>query len=295
MHKTITLRGLSLLFAGALALGACSRPTDQQGGQAGNAQATLTIKGSDTMVDLVSLWNEAYTASHPEADVTMSGGGSGTGIAALINGTTDICMSSRDVKEEEREQAKAKGKELVEHPVAMDGLAIVVNPANPVESLTIEQLGKIYTGAVTNWNQVGGPDQPIQVLSRESSSGTYIFFQEHVMDKKNYTEQARLLSATSAIVQSVQTDAWTIGYVGLGYAHNAGGKVKVLTIKKDETSPAVVPSEATVHSGEYAIARKLYFYTAGAPTPAQQDYIAFCTGPEGRAIVQESGYIPLAQ
>lgn len=283
VNKCLTISMLTLL--GCAGLSACSR----------SQEGVLTIKGSDTMVDLVSLWNEAYAKAKPDVQIALSGGGSGTGIAALINSTTDLCMSSRDLKDEEREQAKAQGKELIEHAVAMDGLAIIANPANPIASLTIEQLGKIYTGAYTNWSQLGGPDQPIQVLSRAPSSGTYLFFQEHVMDGKDYAEHARLLPATSGIVQSVTTDSGAIGYVGLGYAESAGDGIKVLPILKEEGSPPVLPTVETVHSGEYPIARKLFFITAGAPTQAQQDFLAFCTGADGRTIVEKSGYVTLPQ
>jgi phosphate transport system substrate-binding protein len=253
----------------------------------------ISIKGSDTMVQLVSSLAEAFMNKFPEADISVTGGGSGTGIAALLNGTTDICSASRDMKEKEIADARAKGIEPTPNVVARDGIAVIVNPANPISELTQEQIAKIYTGAYTRWNQLGGPDQKIIVLSRESSSGTYVFFQEHVLKMKDYTVEARLMPATSAIVQSVGADKWAIGYVGLGYAAEAKGKVKILAVKADEKSPAVVPSEETVISGTYSIARPLYLYTKGVPTGSAKAFVDFCLSPDGQKIAVETGYVPV--
>jgi len=253
----------------------------------------ITIKGSDTMVQLVSSWAEAYMKKHPGSDISVTGGGSGTGIAALINGTTDICSASREMKEKEITQAAEKGITAVENTVASDGIAVIVNPANPINELTQEQIAKIYTGAYTNWKQLGGPDQPIMVLSRESNSGTYVFFQEHVLKMKDYAAHTRLMPATSAIVQSVGADIWAIGYVGLGYAVESEGKVKMLAVKADDTSPAVIPSEQTVLSGQYSIARGLYLYTNGTPEGQVKNFVDFCLSPEGQKIAVETGYVPV--
>ncbi len=253
----------------------------------------VTIKGSDTMVHLVSTWAEDFMDNHEGADISVTGGGSGTGIAAMLNGTTDICAASRQMKEQEMAMAEQKKITPVRYVVARDGIAVVVNPENPVSTLTIEQLGKIFTGAYTNWNQVGGPDKPIIVLSRESSSGTYVFFQEHVLGKKDYTTDARLMPATSAIIQATGEDAWAIGYVGLGYAVKAGDKVKMLAVKADDKAPAVVPSEETVISGEYSIARPLQMYTNGEATGTIKEFIDFCLSPTGQKIVRETGYVPV--
>jgi len=253
----------------------------------------ITIKGSDTMVQLVSSWAEAYMKKHPGSDISVTGGGSGTGIAALINGTTDICSASREMKEKEITQAAEKGITAVENTVASDGIAVIVNPANPINELPQEQIAKIYTGAYTNWKQLGGPDQPIMVLSRESNSGTYVFFQEHVLKMKDYAAHTRLMPATSAIVQSVGADIWAIGYVGLGYAVESEGKVKMLAVKADDTSPAVIPSEQTVLSGQYSIARGLYLYTNGTPEGQVKNFVDFCLSPEGQKIAVETGYVPV--
>jgi len=245
------------------------------------------------MVHLVAMWAEAFMKNNRDVEVSTTGGGSGTGIAALINGTTDICASSRDIKDSERSQAEQKGISPVETMVARDGIAIVVNPRNPVQELSLDQLRKIYTGVYRRWNQVGGPDEPITALSRESSSGTYVFFQEHVLNKEDFAQAVRLMPATSAIIQSVVLDRWSIGYVGIGYAHEAGPQVKILGIKANEADAAVMPTEAAVHSGEYSIARPLYFYTNGVPSDAVKRFVDFCVGPDGQKIVRETGYVPV--
>ncbi len=262
--------------------------------QAGESKY-LTIKGSDTMVHLVSNWAEAFMKDNKDADISVTGGGSGTGIAALLNGTTDICAASRKIKDKEVKLAEKKGITPVETVVARDGIAVVLNPKNPVSVLTIEQIGKIYTGAYTNWKQVGGPDKSIIVLSRESSSGTYVFFQKKVLQKADYTPKARLMPATSAIVQSVSQDSWTIGYVGLGYAVKAGKSIKILKVKDGADAKAIAPSEKTVASGEYSIARPLQFYTNGKPTGAIKAFIEFSLSEAGQKIVRESGYVPVGE
>ena len=280
----------ALVLIAMIAMVSCSRGGG--GSESGeSAKQYITIKGSDTMVHLASTWAEAYMKANPGTEISVTGGGSGTGIAALINGTTDLCAASRKMKSSEKDLAMQKGSEPQEFVVARDGIAVVVNPGNPVSEMSIEQIAKIYTGAYKSWSEVGGPDQPVIVLSRESSSGTYVFFQEHVLSKKDYTPEARLMPATSAIIQSVSSDAWAIGYVGLGYALEAGDKVKMISVKADESSPAVAPSEATVTSGDYSIARPLHLYTAGEPTGLVKAFIDYTLSPAGQQIVQETGYV----
>jgi phosphate transport system substrate-binding protein len=251
----------------------------------------LTVKGSDTMVHLASMWAEAFMDHHPGTEVSVTGGGSGTGIAALLNGTTDIACASRTMKEKEYKLAAKQKLSPEEIVVARDGIAVVINPQNPVDVLTLEQIRLIYTGEITNWKDVGGPDQKIVVLSRESSSGTYVFFQEHVLQKQDYTPRARLMPATSAIVQTTGEDAGAIGYVGLGYAAEAGDRIKTLAVKETVDSPAVLPSEETVKSGEYSIARPLHLYTRGESTSLVGDFVAFCLGEMGQEIVRQAGYV----
>lgn len=252
---------------------------------------SVTIKGSDTMVHLMSTLAEAFMKKSPEVQVSVTGGGSGTGIAALINGTTDICASSRDIQQKEKDQAKEKNINAVEKTIAYDGIAIVVNPENPIQDITLEQLKKIYTGAYTNWKELGGPDQPITTLSRESNSGTYVFFQEHVLNKENYAPSVKLMPASSSIVQSISSDKWSIGYVGLGYTKEA--KVKIVPVKKDANSAAVTPTHETVLDKSYGIARPLFLYFNGEPENNNKLFLDFAMSPEGQKIVEETGYITL--
>jgi phosphate transport system substrate-binding protein len=251
----------------------------------------ITIKGSDTMVHLVSNWAEEFMKQKPDAEVAVTGGGSGTGIAALINGTTEICASSREMKEKEKQQAREKGVEVKEVVVARDGIAVVVNPKNPIKEIDMQQLAQIFTGVTTRWNQIGDGDEEILVFSRESSSGTYVFFQEHVLKNKDYTPKAKLMAATSAIIESVSADKGAIGYVGLGYALAAGNKVKVVAVKADANSPAVMPSDATVTSGQYSIARPLYLYVSTKASESVTAFVNFCLSDTGQAIVKEAGYV----
>ena len=251
----------------------------------------VTIKGSDTMVHLVATWAESYMKAQPGTEVSVTGGGSGVGIAALINGSTDICAASREMSAEEKEQAKQKGVVAKETIVARDGIAVIVHPSNPVNEATLEQLKKIFTGAWTDWQQVGGGPGGFLVLSRESSSGTYVFFQEHVLKKEDYTPKARLMPATSSIIQSVGEDKLAIGYVGLGYAAEAKGKVKILKIKANDTAPSVEPSEETVRNGTYSISRPLYFYTGENTSEPVNQFVQFCLGEAGQKIVRDTGYV----
>jgi phosphate transport system substrate-binding protein len=278
----IALLALAVVTALALFIG-CSRPASTP------AHANIQIKGSDTMVNLVSAFAEDYMKANPNVGISVTGGGSGTGISALINGTTDICSASRSFKPEELDQAKQRNVNPVELPVGMDGLAVMVNPGNPIGELTLEQIKQIYTGAYKKWSDVGGPDQPIVVLSRESNSGTYVYFQEHVLNKADFTASARLMPSTGAIVQTLKDDKWAIGYGGVAYGENP--QIKILKIKKTPDAPAVFPSEAAVHDGSYPISRPLFFYTNGQPAGELKRFIDWCLSPAGQKIVVESGYM----
>lgn len=253
------------------------------------AGSMIQIKGSDTMVNLMSNLAEAYMNAHPDVSIAVTGGGSGTGIAALINGTTDICAASRLMKQKEIEEAKGRNVDPVEIVVGLDGIAVMVNQKNPVSELTLEQLKNIYTGVYTRWSDVGGPNQPIIVLSRESNSGTYVYFQEHVLEKKDYASTVRLMPSTAAITKSVTDDKWAIGYGGVAYAEHAA--VKTIRVKTTPGSPAIAPTEATVHDGTYPISRPLFLYTNGTPTANLKAFIDFCLSDEGQKIVTETGYI----
>ncbi len=278
----------SLVLVGILAF-SCSKKSNESGA----VQRYITVKGSDTMVHLASNWAEAFMKANPEYEVSVTGGGSGTGIAALINGTTDVCIASRNIKPGEFRLAEKQGVKPLEHTVARDGIAVILNPGNPVQELTVEQIGKIYTGANTNWSQVGGPEADIVVNSRESSSGTYVFFQEHVLKKKDYVASANLLPSNAAIVQAVSQDQYAIGYVGLGYATGAAGKVKILAVKTDANTPGVQAGVAAVVSGDYPIARDLYIYTNGEARGLIKSFLDFVLSPPGQQIVTLIGEIPL--
>ncbi len=251
------------LWAGLLAACGGRPPTTLQ-----PASRPLVIKGSDTLVNLALAWAETYMQSHPEVRISVSGGGSGTGIAALINGTVDIANASRGMKEEELASARANGIFPQEYIVAYDAIAIVVHPSNPVNGLTLRQLSDIYTGKITRWHEVGGEDRPIVLLSRESNSGTYLYFLEHVVrlgEKDSdllLSPDALLMPSCEGISAEVRQNPNVIGYDGLGYVTP---DQKVLAVAREEGGPYVLPSPETVKSGAYPIARLLYMYTAGEP------------------------------
>ncbi len=281
-------------------LTACSGPA----GAPANAAAAsarghaIQNKGSDTMVNLALAWAEAYRVDHPDVKIAVTGGGTGTGIAALINGTADMANASRALKANEIEEAKANGFEPLEHVVAIDALAVIVNPANPVSQLTIEQLSQIFTGQITNWRDVGGRDAPIILVSRESNSGTYVYFLETVLrmgDPENravFAPQTLLMPSSVGITSEIQRNPNAIGYDGLGYVT---GHEKLIAVAQDAHSPYVLPSVQNGADGSYPIARSLYIYTAGEPTGAMADYLAWIKGAAGQAIVANLGFVPLPQ
>ncbi len=282
---------LTIFLAVAVFIG-CERRESRSGGESKQAKKYyITLKGSDTMVHLASSWAEAFMKANPGVEVSVTGGGSGTGIAALLNGTTDIAAASRKMKKKEYDIAERKEIEPREIVVARDGIAVVVNRENPLSEVSLGQLGEIFTGVYSNWEQVGGPNEKIVVLSRDSSSGTYVFFQEHVLKRRDYATTARLMPATSAIIRSVSADRWAIGYAGLGYAAGAGEKVKMLSVKENKDAPAIAPSEESVKSEEYSIARPLHLYTAGPPSGPIKKFVDFCLSPDGQRIVRETGYV----
>lgn len=263
------------------------------------AADTITVKGSDTMVILGQRWAEEYMKQHPDVTIQVTGGGSGTGIAALINRTTQLANSSRPIKSEEKDAAKKNGINVVEVKTALDGLAVVVNAANPVNELTMKQVGMIYTGYTNDWKGVGGPAKRIIRYSRESNSGTYVFFKEHVLLNRDYAADSQTMPGTSALAEAVAKDPNGIGYGGVAYfAENP--KLKILKIRKDEKSEAVSPmgtggkpNYQAVWSGSYPIARYLYVYSAGQPQGAAKAYMDWILGPEGQAIVEKMDYIPV--
>jgi len=254
-------------------------------------QRNITVKGSDTLVILGQRWAEVFMSKNPGTSVQVTGGGSGVGIAALINGTTDIAESSRLMKDPEKASVKDKrGKDVLELPVAVDGLAVYVNDQNPVNELTLAQIKGIYTGAVKNWKDVGGRDQRIILYSRENSSGTYVYFKEHVLESADYYPTAQTLPGTAAVIHAVAKDARGIGYGGIAY----GKGIKHLRVKKDANSPAVEPTMENVLTAKYPISRYLYWYLAGQPAGDTLKLCQWVMSEAGQAVVQNVGYYPLS-
>ena len=300
-HPPLSAPRLALaLLALVVALAGLSgcRPSPS-GGTDGPATAPGTIenKGSDTLVNLALAWAETYMAEHPEARISVTGGGSGTGIASMINGTVDIASASRAMTDGEIEAARANGVEPVEFTVALDAIAVVVHPDNPVDRLTLEQISAIYTGRYTNWREVGGEDRPIVLLSRESNSGTYVYFLENVIrlgDESSdllFSPDTLLMPSSEGISEEVRHNPNAIGYDGLGYVTP---DQKVVAVAAAEGGPYVLPSVETVNSGAYPIARDLFMYTAGEPAGRVGEYMQWILT-EGQRIVPEIGFVPLQE
>ena len=266
-------------------------------------KTVITVKGSDTMVNLSQKWAEEYMKLHPEVSIQVTGGGSGTGVAALLNKTTEIANSSRELKPAELEEAKSKGITPFTYQVALDGIAVIVHPKSQVDNLTIKQVSDIFSGKITNWKAVGGADMPITLYGRENSSGTYESFKEHVLGKidgkqVDYSPATQVLQGTSALGEAVARDVKGIGYGGVGYFAERND-VKILHIKKDENSPAFSPAENNkvnyelIWNGDYSISRYLYCFTNGEATGKLKDFMDFIISPEGQNVVRTMEYIPL--
>jgi phosphate transport system substrate-binding protein len=253
------------------------------------SQAKITVKGSDTMVILAQRWAELYMKSNPQTTVQVTGGGSGVGITALINGTTDICDASRPMKQTEIEKLKSRYNTLgVEIPCAKDGVTIYLNEANKVQEFTLKQLSDIYQGNIKNWKEVGGNDVAITVYGRENSSGTYVYFHDEVV-KGDYAASVQTLPGTAAVVNAVKKDVNGIGYGGAAYAVG----VKYAKVKKDANSTGYVPSAENIAKSQYPITRYLYMYLRNRPTGETKKYIDWILGPEGQRVVTEIGYFPV--
>ena len=250
----------------------------------------VTIKGSDTLVRLGQRWAEEYMKINPGTVIQVSGGGSGTGIAALLNGTTDICEASRDMKEKEYKLAERNGITPYRVTVALDGIAVFLNEENPVEVLTIAQLEGIYTGAITNWKDVGGEDHMIILYGRENNSGTYAFFKEHVLKKQDYADQTQTLPGTAAVVNAVSKDKYGIGYGGIAWAKG----VKYAMVKDGDKAP-IAPSNETVSNGTYPISRDLYWFFNGKPTGELQKLVNWALSKEGQKVAADIDYVSLSE
>lgn len=250
---------------------------------------SIIVKGSDTVLPLSQAEAEEFMLKNLDQSVTVIGGGSGVGIAALIDGEVEIAMASRSMKDSEIEEAKQKGINPVETVIGWDGIAVVVNPENAVTQLTFEQLKAIYDGNISNWKEVGGEDAPITVISRDSSSGTYEYFKEEVLEGREYRQDALVQPATGAIVQEIAQNKGAIGYIGYAYLDTS---VKALALDGGEGS-FVPATEEKILSGEYPLARQLYYYTDGEPQGLAKQYMDYVMSEEGQAIVSEVGYFPV--
>jgi len=258
----------------------------------------LQVKGSDTMVNLVQILAEEYMALKPGTALAVLGGGSGTGITAIINQTCDIANHSREWKQKEIDQAWEKGVSPRFFIIAVDGLSIIVHESNPLEKLTMAELGAIYRGEVKNWKAVGGPDEKVSLYGRQSNSGTYVFMQEHVLGNKNYSTDMKEMNGNAQIIEGILQDEGGVGYVGVGYLFDKDGKVRkglrVLNVAKDAKARAFSPlDKAAVDSGDYPVARPLYQATSGKPSDAIAAFIRFETGPEGQKIVEREGFFTI--
>lgn len=254
------------------------------------AEEKITVKGSDTMVILAQRWAERYMMAHKDISIQVTGGGSGTGISALINGTTDICNSSRPMKPAERDKLKQRfGSRGVEIKCAQDGLSLYVNETSQVSELSMQQLKDIYTGKVTNWKYVGGPDQRIIVYGRENNSGTYVYFKDNVLEGEDFAATVQSMPGTAAVVNAVSKDKWGIGYGGAAY----GKGIKELKVKADATSTAYAPTLENIKSGMYPVSRFLFMYVKNRPAGAMKEYIDWILSEDGQKIVSDVGYFPI--
>jgi phosphate transport system substrate-binding protein len=282
-----------IVLAGLL-IGCTSTPSSSSSNQ--NSGTYIQNKGSDTMVNLALAWAERFQQENPAIQLSVTGGGSGTGITALINGTVDIANASREMKPEEIQKAKDLGFTPEPFVVAKDAIAVIVNPENPIDTITLEQLSQIYKGLITNWNQLGGDDRPIVAVSRESNSGTHVYFLETVIrlgnnkDKSIFAPTVLLLPSSEGIISEVRDNPNAIGYDGLGYVTS---EVKLLAVAKGSSNDFVIPSADTVNNKTYPISRDLYMYTHGTPQGIILEYINWCMSSEGQAIVKQLGFVPI--
>lgn len=293
LHSGLWLPFGLLLLSLAWLLAGCGaqQPTSSDSA----AARTIENKGSDTLVNLALAWAEEYMQLYPEVRISVTGGGSGTGIAAMINGTVNIANASRSMKPEEISAAEENGISPVQFVVARDAIAVVVHPSNPVQRLTLQQISDIYTGKVTTWRQVGGEDRPIVLLSRESNSGTYVYFLENVIrlgDKKSpllFSPDTLLMPSSEGISAEVRHNPNAIGYDGLGYVTP---DQKMLAVARESARPYVLPSVDTVNDGSYPVSRPLYMYTAGEPSGRVKAYMDWILS-AGQSLVLELGFVPL--
>jgi phosphate transport system substrate-binding protein len=287
---------VALLVILATLTGCSSTEAAQAANLPTSQTAYIENKGSDTIVNLALAWAEAYQNIHPEVRISVTGGGTGTGMAALINGTVDLANASRQIKPEELDAAKANGYEPVEFVIARDAIAVIVNPSNPISQLTLAQLSDIYSGKINNWQELGGENRPIVRLSRETNSGTHVYFLEAVLrlgqkdNKTLFSMDTLLLPSSEGIIIEVRDNPNAIGYDGLGYVTP---EVKIVAVARDAGGPYVIPSAETVSQGTYPISRDLYMYTAREPQGALTTYLEWILSLEGQKIVTQLGFVPI--
>jgi len=294
--RTVKLAIPHLVLFFALILSGCGG-TGASSAQAAAPATAIQNKGSDTMVNLALAWAEQYQKLHPEVSLSVTGGGTGTGIAALVNGTVDLANASRAMKPEEEQQARDKGYQPQGFVVARDAIAVIINPENPVTQLTLQQISQIYRGEINNWQELGGENRPIVRLSRETNSGTHVYFLETVVrlgnskDKALMATNTLLLPSSEGIIAEVRDNPNAIGYDGLGYVT---GEVKTVGVAKKPGDPYVMPSVESVNANTYPVARDLYMYTMNEPTGAIKDYLDWVRSAEGQDIVARLGFVPVA-
>ncbi|HAR40236.1 MAG TPA: phosphate-binding protein [Coprothermobacter sp.] len=280
---------VGFILVAALLLAGCTTQPEN----AGNTESkSIVIKGSDTEVNMVQALAEEFRKQHPDITISVSGGGSGSGIAALINGEIDIANSSREISQEELDQAKANNIEIGTFIDARDGITVIVHPNNPVEKLTLDQIGKIYRGEITNWKEVGGKDMPITLYGRQSNSGTFTFFRD-VAVKGDYASSMRSMNGNSDIINAVAQDETAIGYVGVGYFKQAQNQVKQVLVSTDGNNYYSSTDLQAIDQKLYPLARPLYQYVKMPLTQAVKDFLAFEISEEGQAIVEENGFYPI--
>lgn len=291
------LLAVACLLTTAFLLSGCA-PSEASAQHDSAAGTYIQNKGSDTIVNLALAWAEQYQQEHKDVRISVTGGGTGTGITALISGTVDIANASRAMKKEEMEEARKAGIEPAEHVIARDAIAVIVNPENPIGELTLQQISAIYKGEINYWSELGGEDRPIVRLSRETNSGTHVYFLESVVrlgdkkDKSLFAMDTLLLPSSEGIIAEVRDNPNAIGYDGLGYVIP---EVKVLAVAKKPGEAYVLPSIETVNSGAYPISRELFMYTQVNASPAVQQYLDWVTSSEAQAIVSRLGFVPVVK
>ena len=287
MKKTVVIMGLCLaLLCGLL--------------PAAPARKMIQIKGSDTMVNLVQILAEDYMGKTPGAAIAVLGGGSGTGITGLINQTCDIADHSREWKPKEIDQAWEKGVKPRFFIVAVDGLSIIVNEKNPIDQLTMAQVGALYRGDVKNWKALGDYQTPVSLYGRQSNSGTYVFMQEFVLGNKNYSTDMKEMNGNAQIIEGILQDEGAVGYVGVGYLYDENHQIrkglKVLKISTESNGTGYLPTDkAAVDSGHYPISRPLYMATNGKPKADVARFLSWIVGPEGQAVVEREGFFTIGE